>query len=115
MTFVVDIQNAISVALNNPGPAPALGAEVPITIPIGTWKIQTDGIVLLQVAEGAINPDLAEIIFPEMAEFVFNASIPVNLVLQMANVGTSRVNFYPEHVKDKNVKQIRSGGGGSWC
>lgn len=115
MTFVIDIQNAISIALTNPGPAPALGPEVTITIPIGTWKVQTDGVVLLQISEGAINQNLAEVIFPEMAEFVFNASIPVNLVLQMANVGTSRVNFYPEHEKGKNVKQIRSAGGGSWC
>jgi hypothetical protein len=109
MTFVVDIQNAISLALQNPGPAPALGPEVPITIPIGRWKVQTDGVVLLQVAEGAINPDLAEVLFPEMAEFVFAAKVPVSLVLQMANVGTSRVNFYPEAPDEKNVKQIRSG------
>jgi len=114
MTFVIDIQNAISVALSNPGPAPALGPEIPITIPIGEWKVQTDGIVLLQVAEGAINADLAEVIFPEMAEFVFSCQIPINLVLQMANVGTSRVNFYPKSDDGKNVRQIRSKGG-AWC
>jgi len=109
MTFVVDIQNAISVALQNPGPAPALGPEIPLIIPIGKWKVQTDGVVLLQVAEGAINQDLAEVLFPEMAEFVFSAKVPINLVLQMANVGTCRVNFYPEAPEERNVKQIRSG------
>lgn len=109
MTFVLDLQNAISIALQNPGPAPALGPEVPVVIPIGKWKIQTDGIVLIQIAEGAINQNLAEVVFPEMAEFVFQATIPLHFVLQMANVGTSRVNFYPEAPNIKNVEQIRTG------
>jgi hypothetical protein len=79
-------------------------------IPVGDWKIQTDGIVVFALGESALNPDLAEILFPEMAEYVFRATIPLSFNLSMANIGTCRVNFYPRAPDVPTVQEIRTKG-----
>jgi len=107
--FLADLPGAIVVPLANANPPPAIGPITQTVLPIGKWKIQTDGIVLLSATDGPLNENVAQIIFPEMSEFVFYTSINLSLSLAMANVGTCRVSFYPENDKIENVEAIRSG------
>lgn len=109
MPFNADLAGAISIPLTNALPPPAIGPLVEIVLPIGKWKAQTDGIVLMALTQGVINDGVSPIIFPEMAEFVFSLDTTQVITLSMANVGTCRVTFYPEFTEPRNVQQIRSG------
>jgi hypothetical protein len=115
MSFPSDLAGAIVVPLVNINPPPAIGDPLSILIPIGNWKIQTDGIVLFSLTEGAVNQDNSQIIFPEMAEFTFYNRINQNINLAMANVGTCRVVFYPRSEELENVEQLRSRVPGGKC
>ena len=64
--FLADLPGAIVVPLANANPPPAIGPITQTVLPIGKWKIQTDGIVLLSATDGPLNEDVAQIIFPEI-------------------------------------------------
>lgn len=108
MTFNADVAGAISIPLTNGAIPPLIGPLVETVLPIGTYKVQTDGVVLMALTTGGINEEVSPIIFPEMAEFVFTLDTAQNITLAMANVGTCRVTFYPEFTAKRNVEMIRS-------
>ena len=115
MTFASDLTGAIVVPLVNVNPPPAIGDPVSILIPLGSWKIQTDGIVVFSLNEGNLNQDNSQIVFPEMAEFSFHLRINQNINMAMANIGSCRVVFYPKAEEGPNVEQIRGEPVGGKC
>ena len=96
MAFLADISGVVTVALINPGPIPALGPEVELTLPAGNWQVRCDGIVLFSIGGNGLNADFADSIYPEMAQFIIHAPITSVLTMALASVGNARVSFYPE-------------------